>query len=135
MNDQDVSVDLSFRLIQAGIQKANELGVAVSIAVVDRGANLNAFIRMDNACLGSIDIAIKKARTARLFDQNSEDIGKVAQPGGPVYGIEHTNGGLVTFGGGIPIENYDGEIIGAIAVSGSTVDNDQAIADAAVSEK
>lgn len=127
----DISFELVQRVLTAGRKKAEELGVAVNIAVVDRGANLNAFSRMDGAWLGSIDIAIKKARTTRLFDRESKDIGQISQPGGPVYGIEHTNGGLVTFAGGIPIKNSANEVIGAVAVSGSTVDNDQAIAVAA----
>lgn len=127
----DISADKSSQIIASGIQKAKELRVSVNIAIVDIGANLNAFVRMDGAWLGSIDIAIKKARTARLFDRDSADIGKISQPGGPVYGIEHTNGGLVTFGGGVPLRNCDGAIVGAVAVSGSTVGNDQAIAEAA----
>ncbi len=132
MSDVDVTAALSERLIRAGIAKAEELGVAVNIAVVDRGANLNAFVRMNDAWLGSIDIAIKKARTARFFDRPSGDIGKLSQPGGPIYGVEHSNDGLITFGGGMPVKNRKGEIIGAVAVSGSTIANDQAIVEAAL---
>lgn len=79
---------------------------------------------MNGAWIGSIDIAIKKARTARLFDMNTGDIGKLSQPSGPLYGIEHSNGGLITFPGGIPLVNDKNQIIGAIGVSGSTIEND-----------
>jgi uncharacterized protein GlcG (DUF336 family) len=85
---------------------------------------------MDGAWLGSGDIAIKKARTASLFDMKSGEIGKLSQPGGPLYAIELSNGGLVTFGGGVPIKNSSGEMIGAIGVSGSSVENDQLVAEA-----
>ena len=61
----------------------------MDIAVVDAGANLKAFVRMDDAFLGSIDIAIKKAKTARMFNMPTGDLGKLAQPGGPLYHIEH----------------------------------------------
>ncbi len=85
---------------------------------------------MDGAWLGSIDIAIKKARTARFFDMNTGEIGKLSQPAGPLYNIEHSNGGLISFPGGVPIKNGAGEIVGAIGASGSSVEDDQAVADA-----
>jgi uncharacterized protein GlcG (DUF336 family) len=116
--------------LAGALQKAEELGTRMNIAVVDAGANLRAFARMDGAWLGSIDIAIKKARTARWFDMNTEDIGQLSQPGGPLYNIEHSNGGLITFPGGIPLRNGQGEVIGGIGVSGSTVENDHAVATA-----
>jgi uncharacterized protein GlcG (DUF336 family) len=85
---------------------------------------------MDAAWLGSIDIAIRKARTARFFGMNPGEIGKLSQPGGCLYNIEHSNGGLITFPGGVPIRNAAGEVIGAIGVSGSTVEDDHAVAEA-----
>jgi uncharacterized protein GlcG (DUF336 family) len=100
----------------------------MDIAVVDAGANLKAFVRMDGAWLGSIDIAIKKARTARFFDMPTGEIGKLSQPGGPLYNIEHSNDGLITFPGGLPLQDRGNEIIGAIGVSGSTVENDHLVA-------
>ncbi len=87
---------------------------------------------MDNAWLGSIDISQKKARTARYFNMPTGEIGKLSQPGGSLYNIEHSNGGLITFPGGITISNSKGDIIGAIGVSGSTVENDHAVAQAGV---
>ena len=114
--------------IDAAREKSNGLGVKMNIAIVDSGTNLKAFARMDDAWLGSIDIAIRKARTARLFDMNTGDIGRLSQPGKDLYNIEHSNGGLITFPGGIPIKNGSGEVIGAIGVSGSTVENDHVVA-------
>ncbi len=114
--------------VAAAIKKSEEMGVKMDIAVVDSGTNLTAFARMDGAWLGSIDIAMKKARTARYFNMNSGDIGGLSQPGGPLYNIEHSNGGLISFPGGVPIKNGDGEIIGAIGVSGSSVEDDHAVA-------
>lgn len=116
--------------MKAAKDKAAALGTLMDICVVDAGANLTAFARMDGAWLGSIDIAIKKARTARFFNMNSGDIGNLSQPGGPLYNIEHSNGGLITFPGGVPIKNAQGEIIGAIGVSGDTVENDHLVAQA-----
>ncbi len=118
--------------IQAAQQKAQELGVKMNIAVVDAGANLTAFARMDGAWLGSLDISIRKAKTARFFDMNTGEIGKLSQPGGALYNIEHSNGGLITFPGGIPIRNSANEIIGAIGVSGDTVENDHTVAEAGI---
>ncbi len=102
------------------------------IAVVDSGANLRAFVRMDDAWVGSIDIAIKKAKTACFFTMGSGELGKLSQPGKPLYGIEHSNDGLITFPGGLPIVDEDGVLVGAIGASGSTVENDQAVAEAGV---
>ena len=117
-------------ILEAALRKADELDLAMNVAVVDAGANLKAFLRMDGAWLGSIDIAIKKARTARLFDMNTGEIGALSQPGGSLYNIEHSNGGLITFPGGVPLTNADGTIIGAVGASGSTVENDHTVADA-----
>ena len=116
------------KAIQASVEKSKEIGVKMNIAVVDAGANLVAFARMDGAWLGSIDIAIRKAKTARFFDMNTGEIGKLSQPGGSLFNIEHSNGGLITFPGGVPLKNKDGAIVGAIGVSGSTVENDHIVA-------
>lgn len=125
----DISLEQARGAVTAAINKAKDLGVKMNIAVVDAGANLKAFARMDGAWLGSIDISIKKAKTARYFDFNTGDIGKLSQPGGSLFGIEHSNGGLITFPGGVPIKNREGQVIGAIGVSGSTVENDHAVAE------
>ena len=118
--------------IEAARKKAVELETQMCIAVVDSGANLKAFLRMDDAWVGSIDIAIKKAKTAVFFMMPTGEIGKLSQPGKPLYGIEHSNEGLITFPGGLPIVDEEGVLIGAIGVSGSAVENDNAVAQAGV---
>ncbi|NVM66722.1 uncharacterized protein GlcG (DUF336 family) [Mucilaginibacter sp. SG538B] len=127
---------MSINLIQcrqtaeAAIAKAVEIGIPMNIAIVDEGANIKFFVRMDNAMLGSADIALKKARTSSLFNRDSGDIGKLSQPGGPLHDIEQTNGGLVSFPGGIVIRDDTGKVIGAIGVSGGTVEQDFQVASA-----
>jgi uncharacterized protein GlcG (DUF336 family) len=116
------------QIIDAAIKKSESLGVKMNIAIVDSGTNLVAFNKMDDAWLGSIDISQKKARTARYFNMDTGVIGSLSQPGGSLYNIEHSNGGLITFPGGVVIKNAAGEIIGAIGVSGSTVEDDHAVA-------
>ena len=116
--------------IKAAKVKARELSLSMNICIVDAGANLIAFARMDGAWPGSIDISTRKAKTSAWFFMNSGELGKLSQPGGPLYNIEHTNGGLVTFPGGIPVKDENGLTIGAIGVSGSTVENDHAVAKA-----
>jgi uncharacterized protein GlcG (DUF336 family) len=128
----DISAHQAHAIIAAAVDKAAEIDTKMDIAIVDAGGNLKAFLRMDGAWLGSIDIAIKKAKTARYFDMNTGDIGALSQPGGPLFGIEHSNGGLITFPGGIPIKDSEGNVIGAIGVSGSSVENDHAVAQAGV---
>jgi uncharacterized protein GlcG (DUF336 family) len=127
-----MTLEQAQKAVQAAKEKAQELNLKMNIAVVDAGANLTAFARMDGAWLGSIDIAIRKARTACFFDMPTGDLGQASQPGGPLYNIEHSNGGLITFPGGIPIRDGNEEVIGAIGVSGSTVENDHAVAEAGV---
>ena len=130
LSAQDIDLEATQRAVAAAIKKAEELGCKMNIAVVDAGANLKAFARMENAWLGSIDISIKKAKTARFFDMPTGAIGNLSQPGGSLYNIEHSNGGLITFPGGVPLQNANGAVVGGIGVSGSTVENDHAVASA-----
>lgn len=130
LSSSDICLEGAQRAVAAAIKKAEELGCKMNIAVVDAGANLKAFARMENAWLGSIDISIKKAKTARFFDMPTGAIGNLSQPGGSLYNIEHSNGGLITFPGGVPLTNANGVVIGGIGVSGSTVENDHACATA-----
>jgi len=125
-----ITLDQAEQLSKAAKEKAKAIGVPMNIAIVDEGANLVAFHRMDSAWLGSVDIAIKKAKTARFFDMNSGEIGKLSQPGGPLYNIEHSNGGLITFPGGVVLKDGEGKIVGAIGVSGGSVDQDHEVASA-----
>lgn len=123
-----VTIENAQAAIAAAIKKAREIDTFMCIAIVDSGADLKAFHRMDDAWVGSIDIAIKKAKTAVFFGMPTGEIGKLSQPGGSLYGIEHSNGGLITFPGGLPIVDKDGVMVGAIGVSGSSVENDHTVA-------
>lgn len=131
LSTHDISAVQARAVVDAAKAKAAELNTKMNIAVADAGGNIKAFLRMDGAWLGSIDIAIKKARTARLFDMPTGEIGKLSQPGGPLYNIEHSNDGLISFPGGLPLKTPEGTIIGAVGVSGSTVENDHTVAAAA----
>ncbi|PWC39863.1 hypothetical protein TSO352_01685 [Azospirillum sp. TSO35-2] len=124
----DITIEQAQKVLKAAEEKARQQETLMNIAVVDAGGNLKAFSRMDGAFLGSIDISIRKAKTARLFNMSSKELGDLAKPGQPLYGIEVTNGGLTIFGGGELIRDKTGTIIGAIGVSGSSVENDMAVA-------
>jgi uncharacterized protein GlcG (DUF336 family) len=123
----DITLEQAQAVVAAALSKSTEIGTRMNVAVVDAGGNLKAFARQDGAWLGSIDISIKKARTARLFDMNTGSIGELSQPGGPLFNIEVSNGGLITFPGGVPL-TLDGVVVGAVGVSGSTVDDDHTVA-------
>jgi uncharacterized protein GlcG (DUF336 family) len=127
-----VTMEQALTAIEAARKKAKSLETQMCIAVVDSGANLKGFLRMDDAWVGSIDIAIKKAKTAVFFGMPTGEIGKLSQPGKPLFGIEHSNEGLITFPGGVPIVDEEGVLVGAVGVSGSTVENDNAVAEAGV---
>ena len=126
----DITAKQAQAVLEAALKKAEKIKTKMDIAVVDAGANLKAFIRMDDAFLGSIDIAIKKAKTARMFNMPTGDLGKLSQPGAPLYNIEHSNDGLITFPGGVLLKNKEGVIIGAVGVSGSSVEDDHMVASA-----
>jgi uncharacterized protein GlcG (DUF336 family) len=120
------------RMLAAAEDKAAALSVPVNIVLLDAGAHLKAFIRMDGAVLGSIDVAMKKAKTAALFATTSEAVWEYCKPGAPAHGLELSNGGLAPFAGGIVLKGRSGETLGAIGVSGGTVPQDLEIARAAV---
>lgn len=126
----NITLEQAEKMIAAAKAKAIELDTKMNISIVDAGANILAFARMDGAWLGSADISLRKAKTARFFDFPTGVIGSLSQPGGSLFGIEHSNGGLISFPGGIPVTNADGVVVGAIGVSGSTVENDHAVAEA-----
>lgn len=117
-------------VVDAAESKARALGVQAIVAVLDAGVHLKAFSRMDGAPLGSVDIAIKKARTAALFGVTSEAVWDYCKPGAPAPGLELSNGGLAPFGGGVPLKVGD-EVVGAVGVSGGAVAQDLEIALAA----
>jgi uncharacterized protein GlcG (DUF336 family) len=126
----DITLEQAQIAIDAALAKAKEQGTLMDIAIVDAGGNLKAFNRMNGAFLASIDISIKKAKTARSLNMPTSTLHDASVPGQELYGIEVTNDGMVIFGGGELIVDKEGTIIGAIGVSGSSVANDMAVAQA-----
>lgn len=119
-------------MLEAAEAKAVSLDIPYNIAVVDTGGALIAFTRQDGALEGSIDLAIGKAKTARMFEKTTAYLAELAQPGAPLFGIQETNKGqVVIFGGGVPVK-FDGQIIGAVGASAGSVEQDVAVAEAAV---
>ncbi len=114
--------------IAAAKTKAAEINTKMDISVVDAGSNLVAFARMDGAWIGSIDISFKKAKTSAWFTMDTAVLTPLVKPDAPLFNIEHSNGGLITFPGGVAIKNANGDVIGAIGVSGSSVENDHTVA-------
>ena len=120
------------RIIAAAEKKAAEIGQPMNIAIADAGGNLITHVRMDNAWLGSIDISIKKAWTSRAFNITTQDLAQHSQSGNQFFGIHASNDGKVMiFAGGIPIKQ-DGQVVGAIGVSGGSGDQDHEVAHAGV---
>ena len=126
-----VSLEDARRVTAAGEECASEIGQPQNIAVVDAGGNLVSHVRMDGAWIGSVDIAINKAFTARAFDLPTADLAADSQPGGQFYGIQESNKGrVVIFAGGVPLKR-DGEVVGAVGVSGGDGEQDTKVAEAA----
>jgi uncharacterized protein GlcG (DUF336 family) len=129
---ESVTLSAAQAVVEAARAKAEEIGVPMNIAVVDEGNNLTAFARMDGAWLGSIDIAKNKAYTARAFDMSTKDLAPLCQPNQPLFGIHASNQGqLIIFAGGIPLE-AGGKVVGAVGVSGGSVEADHEVAEAGV---
>ena len=127
-----VTLEDARRIIAAAEKKATEIGQPMNIAVADSGGNLVAHVRMDGAWIGSIDISIKKAFTSRAFDIATKDLAEHSQSGGQFFGIHASNNGRVMiFAGGIPLKR-DGQVVGAIGVSGGSGEQDHAVAEAGV---
>ncbi|GGI27175.1 GlcG/HbpS family heme-binding protein [Pedobacter mendelii] len=126
----NIKLEQAEAVIAAAKNKASEINTKMNIAVVDSGSNLIAFVHMDGGWIGSVDISIKKAKTAAWFQMDTKSLTPLVGPGQPLFNIEHSNGGLITFPGGVILKDSSGEIIGAIGVSGSTVDDDHAVAEA-----
>jgi uncharacterized protein GlcG (DUF336 family) len=127
-----LTLDDAKRMLQAGEAKADEIGLPYNIAIVDAGGHLVAFLRQDKALIGSIDLAIGKAVTARLFDQPTSQLAELAQPRKPLFGIQQSNhGDVVIFGGGLLVRIGE-EIVGAVGTSAGSVEQDIAVAKAAL---
>jgi uncharacterized protein GlcG (DUF336 family) len=126
----EVNLELARKIIAAAEKKAVEIGQPMNIAIADAGGNLVAHVRMDGAWIGSIDISINKAFTARAFDIATKDLAQHSQSGGQFFGIHVSNHGrIMIFAGGIPLKS-GGKVVGAIGVSGGSGDQDHAVAEA-----
>jgi uncharacterized protein GlcG (DUF336 family) len=122
-----LTTDEARAVMAAAEARAIEIGIPIVVAVLDAGVHLKAFVRMDGAPLASIDIALKKARTAALFGIGSEEVWEYCKPGAPAPTLELTNGGLAPYGGGVPIR-IGAELIGAVGVSGGAIVQDLDVA-------
>lgn len=122
--------ELAKSLIDTATTEAAKGSFAVCVTILDAASHLVAFHRMDGANIGPIEVSQKKARTAALFQTDSLQLGAAAQPGGPIYTLENTNGGLISFGGGVVLRDKSGTVIGSIGVAGATVEADEVIAQA-----
>lgn len=120
-------------IINAAAQESANIGIPCCISIVNPYTQLVAFLQTDNSVTVSIDVSMKKARTVVLFNGQftSAQLYNLTQPGQSLFAIEETNGGLVVFGGGLPLY-VDGYLIGAIGVSGGSIDQDVQIATAGV---
>ncbi len=129
----DVTLDTAKEIIEAAETKADEIDVPMCIAVMNDGANLVGFHRMDGALLASIDISQNKAYSAVSLKLDTETVHEVSQPGESLYGLGSTNDGrIITFGGGIPLEDDDGNVVGGVGVSGGSAEEDVEVAQAGV---
>lgn len=129
----NVTLDVATEMISAAEEEAAAIDVPMCIAVMDDGTNLVAFHRMDGALLASIDIARNKAYSSVSLEMSTETIHEVSQPGESLYGLGSTNDGrIVTFGGGFPLEDEEGTVVGGIGVSGGSADEDVTVARAGV---
>lgn len=129
--DETVSLNLADcdRMIEAGMRRAREIGVPMVLAVVDAGGNLVETRRMDEALIVSITLAPHKAYTAVSVRMTTQQLAQFAQPAAPLYGIAANIPNLTLVGGGIPLCTAAG-VVGAVGVSGGSVEQDIEVAEA-----
>ncbi|UOQ95000.1 heme-binding protein [Halobacillus shinanisalinarum] len=127
-----LTLDNAKKLIESSETEARNLGVAMVISILDEGGNLIAVHRMDDAWLASVDIAQNKAWTSVALKMPTSNLADATVPKAELYGLNTTNNGrIVVFGGGIPLVK-EGKVVGAVGVSGSKVEHDVQVAEAAV---
>jgi len=128
----ELSLEHAHRIVEQGRAAATKDGMNAVFAVLDNGANLVAFSRMDGAWLASNELALAKARTSVMFQAPSDALSLPITIGQPLPHFDHIHaGGLLLMGGGVPLFDADGALIGALGVSGGTPDQDAALARAA----
>jgi uncharacterized protein GlcG (DUF336 family) len=124
-----INLEQAIKMVEAAKKEADKIEVPMVISIVDGAGKLITLERMDNALQVSIGLSRQKAYTAVVMRNTTEEVGKLAQPGNELYGIEVSVDDLVTFGGGIPVFERQ-EVIGAIGVSGGAVEEDMQVAQA-----
>lgn len=127
--DEKLTLEKAKRLALEIEKKAQESGVCVVVAIADEGGNLMLMHRMEDAFIASVDIAINKAYTCVALKMTTEEVGKLSQPGSPLYGLQYTNQQrIVVFGGGVPLKLQD-KVLGGLGVSGGTAEQDTRLAE------
>ena len=125
----DMTLEAALSLAEEVKKKAAEMGVKAVVAVANRGANPVLVQCMDDSYIASFDVALNKAYTSVALKMPTCQLSNLAKPGSPLYGIQHTNAGkIVIFGGGEPLMNKQGKVIGALGVSGGSESEDTALA-------
>lgn len=125
-----MTLSLAERLCEAVLEEAERIGVKAVVCVSDAGGHPRLVKSMDDAYIASYDVAVNKAFTVVALKMSTIDLKPLAQPGGSLYGIQFTNGGrIVIFGGGAPLKNENGEIVGGLGVSGGSEEQDTALSD------
>ncbi|MFG3406449.1 heme-binding protein [Streptomyces sp. NPDC048142] len=128
----EITLEHAHRIVTRGRTAAQDSGMNAVFAILDQGANLVTFSRMDNAWLASNELAIAKARTSVMLQAPTETLNPPLTVGEPLPHFDHIHtGGLLLLGGGVPLFDDDGKLIGGLGVSGGTPDQDAALARAA----
>jgi len=126
---KQATLEAAERVIEACKKRAEEIGTPMSVAVADAGANLVAFARMDGTLLAATVVAQNKAVTAVEFQMATRDMTPMVQPGAALFGIQAVGGGrAVAFGGGIPLTDEGGRVVGGVGVSGGSPEEDHDVA-------
>lgn len=126
----NITLEQAEAVIASAKRKSVEINAKMVISVLDAGTNLVALAKMNDALLGSIDVSIKKAKTSALLQMDTATLTPLVKPDGPFFNLEHSNGGLITFAGGVVLKNAAGMVIGAIGVSGGSLEEDHTVAEA-----
>lgn len=126
----NITLEQAEAVIASAKRKSLEINAKMVISVLDAGTNLVALAKMNDALLGSIDVSIKKAKTSALLQMDTATLTPLVKPDGPFFNLEHSNGGLITFAGGVVLKNAAGMVIGAIGVSGGSLEEDHTVAEA-----
>lgn len=128
--EDNTSVELNLqsakKIAEFAEEKAKEIKVPMVISIVDDGGNIILVHRMEDSLLASIDLSLNKAYTAVSLKMSTDNLKDLCKSEGPLYGIQHTNNRIVIFGGGMPFK-YNGKVVGAIGISGGSMEEDMCV--------